>query len=630
MTEGKNIDGKREELERRLAEVQREAEYYRTLAEETGKRSIREIDQLLTNVSERRRFEEKLTYILDLDRIVGEVSTRFLRLPPGELDDGILWMLERIGVFFGVDRAFLMKKNDHSGQVECSHEWTAPGVDPRDDASRSFQLGRRHESLIAALEKRGCIIPGASSIDEKDPRRIFVTSEEIRASLIMPMVYCDSLTGFLGFDHIHTERDWTNEDILTVHTISDLVINANQRAKMDAERIRLEEQLQIRQRMDSLGTLAGGIAHDFSNLMVGIMGNIELMRLTGDNLTEEQKEYVEEAFSSCRHATELIREIQNLSKRRKTEKKSVDIHVVTSDVISILSRTTDKRIAKRALFRPGQYFVHANEGQLHQVLLNLGTNAVQAIEERGVGAGDRIVISAKKYHVTDHDRTDLPPGEYIHLFFSDTGPGMSETVRKKAFEPMFTTRRGSQKGQGLGLAMVYNIISRNHGGYIDIETGEGQGTIIHVYLPAASAEYSAHTETKTLIGGRETILVIDDEKSVRKFLRDSLKMLGYKVITATNGERGLDVYRKQWQTIDLVILDLSTQHIAGETVLDSILSANPDVRVIVSSGHGDARLDSVNCNAGVLPKPYEISTLAEVVRRLLDGRCDQPEIEEQQ
>ena len=262
---------------------------------------------------------------------------------------------------------------------------------------------------------------------------------------------------------------------------------------------------------------------------------------------------------------------------------------------------------------------------MHQVLLNLGTNAVQAIEDRGIRAGDRITISAKEYKVIDHDRTDLPPGDYIHIFFKDTGAGMSEAVRRKAFDPMFTTHRGSQKGQGLGLAMVYNIVARNHGGYIDIESKEGHGATVHLYMPSAIPGCGVCSDIQSITGGDETILVIEDEKGVRKFLRESLGMLGYKVIAAVDGKRGLETFRKRSKAIDLVILDLITPRMSGESTIREIMSIDPHAKVIVSSGHGDERLELIDCASAMLPKPYEISTLAGMVRTVLD-KARKPEV----
>jgi DNA-binding NtrC family response regulator len=166
--------------------------------------------------------------------------------------------------------------------------------------------------------------------------------------------------------------------------------------------------------------------------------------------------------------------------------------------------------------------------------------------------------------------------------------------------------------------MVYNIVSRNHGGFIDIESKEGHGSTVHLYMPAATPECVVCADRVSIAGGTETILIVEDEKGVRKFLRESLGMLGYKVIATVDGIKGLDVFRKRWKSIDLIILDLITPRISGEETLNALLEIDPSARIIVSSGHGDDRLESIDRACGMLPKPYEISTLAQMIRNTLD------------
>ncbi|MCP4726586.1 MAG: PAS domain S-box protein [bacterium] len=388
------------------------------------------------------------------------------------------------------------------------------------------------------------------------------------------------------------------------------------------ERRQLEEQLQIRQRMDSLGTLAGGIAHDFNNILVGILGNIELLSMSNENFTEDQKELLNDADQSCDRAAKLIWQFQTLSTGAVRGKSLVDIHDISKEVFNLIKETTDRIITKQVKFKKDEYFVTADPGELHQVLLNLATNSAQAIEERGAKKGDYIRIEAEDYEVTSADRTGLAEGDYVHISFADSGMGMSEEVLKKAFDPLFTTKDDySKKGQGLGLAMVYNIVTVICKGHIYIDSKEGKGTTFHIYLPLAQPE--TETESKKAIdikGGTETILVVDDEQLVTELVYMQLTKNGYTVLTASDGIEGLKIYKEKKDSIDAVILDLAMPLMSGNQVFQELRDINPDVKVIISSGHGDeySKKGILAEAKGNVGKPYTMKDLAQTVRTVLD------------
>jgi PAS domain S-box-containing protein len=389
------------------------------------------------------------------------------------------------------------------------------------------------------------------------------------------------------------------------------------------ERKYLEEQLQLRQRMDSLGTLAGGIAHDFNNLLVGIMGYIDMINLDPGNLTEAQKECIDNALRSSQRAADLVRQVQTLSRGDVSKKSSADIYETVGEVFGMLEKTTDRLIKKEVLFETGKYHVAANISELHQVFLNLGTNAIQSIEERGVKPGDYIRVSAEDYVIRGIEITGLSEGEYVHIIFEDNGCGMTEEVKKKAFDPLFTTKDvGGRRGQGLGLAMVYNIITQRHGGYIDIVSKLKKGTTFHIYLPKSVPEEKRYSEEEGIKGGDETVLIIEDEEQVRGLAESLLKNYGYKVLTAVDGEEGLKLYIKNKGIIDLVLLDLTMPRMSGKMVFEKILSINPESRVIICSGQSDEAIrDGVLSSArGFLKKPYRVKDLANTVREVLPRR----------
>lgn len=384
-------------------------------------------------------------------------------------------------------------------------------------------------------------------------------------------------------------------------------------------RNRLEEELQIRQRMDSLGNLAGGIAHDFNNLLMGIIGNLDMIKIESEGLRDNHREYIEESYKLSYRAAKLIKDIQALTSGSLTQLKAFDIYDTAQDVFSILSRTTDRLIEKHVDIEPGRFYVYANDDQIHQVLLNLGTNAVNALTERGLKAGDYIRISARDYIVKSGDVTGLPDGEYVHIMFEDNGTGMTEKVRRHAFDPLFTTsRKSSIKGQGLGLAMVYNIITKNHEGHISIDTTEGKGTTFNIWLPKGNSAQKKDTEPITEIQmGKGTILIVEDEETLRNVAKKALEMHGYTVITAFDGLNGMEQFDIHNEDIDLVILDLSMPRMSGSMLYKYMRNARADIRIIISSGHGDDDLNEFTNLNGVLQKPYSIPTLLTTIRNIL-------------
>ena len=384
------------------------------------------------------------------------------------------------------------------------------------------------------------------------------------------------------------------------------------------KRKQLEEQLQIRQRMDSLGTLAGGIAHDFNNLLAGILGYAGLLR-SEEGLTDNQTEYADEILKSGQRAADLVTRIQTLSRGSISEKTSVDVYELTKDVFGILSQTTDILIEKQISLKPKTRYVHGSYDELHQVFLNLGTNAVRAIEERGLRAKDYIRVRAEEFDAGKSNRANLPEGKYIHIFFEDNGKGMSDETRKQAFDPLFTTRRGTNKGTGLGLAMVYTIVTANHNGFIDIQSSEGQSTTVHIYLPKAEQKEQAQVKEEIkLAEGTGTVLVIEDELSLLNLARKVLERQGYDVLTAVDGQDGIDKYAEHKEVIDLVLLDITMPKLPGSVVLEKITAMDPKARVIISSGQSDEDMAELSSAMGYLRKPYQIKDLVQTVSSILN------------
>ncbi|NOX33655.1 MAG: response regulator [Deltaproteobacteria bacterium] len=383
----------------------------------------------------------------------------------------------------------------------------------------------------------------------------------------------------------------------------------------------LEERALQRSKMDSISTLASDIAHDFNNLLSSIMGHLELLSIDQTNLFDSQKENIANALISSQKAAKLVRQLQALTKSNGSAPSNIDIYKIIADVFNILEQTTNPLIRKRIELKENQFFVEGYEDELHQAFMHLGMNAIQAIKKKGLPSESFIKFYASQKNHINSQAPSLLDSNYLHFCFQDTGCGMTHDIKKKAFDPMFSTKEtGDKKGRGLGLAMVYYIITKKHGGSIDIETKEDYGTIFHIYLPVAGMSGFKTKKGKQAQKSPETILVVEDEDMVRDMAVNTLKSFGYNTIEACDGEAGLGIYKKNHRLIDAVLLDIIMPKMSGVETFKQMLKINPGVKVIITSGHitNQDQKKIFTKASGYLDKPYQIMELNQALRSILD------------
>jgi len=386
------------------------------------------------------------------------------------------------------------------------------------------------------------------------------------------------------------------------------------------EKIRLEDHLRQAQKMESIGILAGGVAHDFNNLLQVMGGNVQLLlrTLPPDNPDAGRLQVV---ARSIERAGNLVQQLLLFSRKAVVRKELLDLNREVDDALGILERTIPKMIVIKRQLAANLWPVSADRVQVEQVLLNLGTNSMDAMPAGGtfqVETGNVFLDAEFPVH---------PPGaeagRYVLLRASDTGSGMSKEALNHVFDPFFTTKEVG-KGTGLGLASVYGIV-KAHGGHIQCFSEPGQGTTFEIYWPARDQENvqpgSAASRDDLPQGGNETILVVEDESEIRVLTQEILETFGYRVLSAQNGEQALVIYREQGQAIDLVLLDLNMPGMGGRGCLQELLAINPRARIIIASGypengHGHEAL--VLGARGFIGKPYQMAELAAKVRDALD------------
>ncbi len=378
---------------------------------------------------------------------------------------------------------------------------------------------------------------------------------------------------------------------------------------------KLEAQFHTAQKMEAIGTLAGGIAHDFNNLLMGIQGYVSLI-LFDLGPGHPHHEYLGKIEEQVKNGAHLAGQLLAFARKGKYEVKLMDLNKIIQHSSSMFERTK-REIKIFRTYGENIWPVEGDRAQIEQVLLNLYVNAWQAMPE-----GGNLYLETKNVTLgADYIKPfALKLGNYVCISVMDTGIGMDKKTQGRIFEPFFTTKEMG-RGTGLGLASVYGIV-KNHGGFINVYSEVGHGTTFKVYLPASE---KAKPEEKKLsgeiLGGKGTLLLVDDESTILEVLGKTLTYTGYKVMSAQGGEEAVEVYKKNKDQIDLVLLDMIMPGMNGGKVFDLLREINPGVKVILSSGYsiaGEAsKIMARGCN-GFIQKPFGIKELSQKIREILD------------
>jgi len=396
----------------------------------------------------------------------------------------------------------------------------------------------------------------------------------------------------------------TGEDLLAIEDIT--------------ERTALETRVSQAQKMESIGLLAGGIAHDFNNLLQGIGGYAELLLLGKDDKNPDWPR-LWAIRNAVNRAAQLIRQLLLFSRKAHAHPRPVDLNHEIEEAARLLERTIPKMIAIRTYPGENLWKVNADPVQMEQMLLNLASNAADAMPEGGTLLFETENAVAGKDVIQSNE--GAVPGRYVLLNVSDTGYGMNKETVAHIFEPFFTTKEIG-KGTGLGLASVYGIV-KGHNGHIACYSEPGQGTLFKIYLPALEPgriEDTPENGMEIPKGGDETILVVDDEEDIRDMLRQTLQHFGYHAIACASGEEAVEQYRANRDRIALVVLDLNMPGMGGRKCMQALADLNPEVKIVIASGYFER--DQAHAGspgeAGFMAKPFNMLELMKKIREMID------------
>lgn len=580
------------------------------------------------DITDLKQAEGALKHLVELENLLTIISTNFINLAAEEIDIGINQALQKIGTIVGADRSKVFLFMDDGKRVCNTHEWCKEGIEPQikdlQDVSivdvmpwAHERIGRHEIFHVPCVED---LPPEADS-----ERRIF-EARQIRSLIRVPMVSRGSLVGLLGFDSAHTEKRWPEDVIAVLKIVSSIFVNALERKRTEEALRKSEKGLRQAQKMEAIGTLAGGIAHDFNNILGAIVGLTEMTLYECGEAS--QKRRLEQIIKACDRAKNLVNHILTFSRQSDQERKPVNIGVIVKEALKLLRASLPSTISISSDISSNSNTVLADPTQLHQIMMNLCTNAAHAMRERG-GVMNISLESVYIDSVALSSTPALTAGPYVRLLVSDTGHGIDPAVIDRIFDPFFTTKKPGE-GTGLGLSVVYGIV-KSYKGAINVYSEPGIGTTFKVYLPRI--ETSTAIETKSIEpipGGKEHILFVDDEEMLAEIGRDMVQYLGYTVAARTSSIEALEAFRAQPARYDMVITDMTMPNMTGVELAREIHRVQPDIPIIICTGFSELINEAEARRLGIqklLMKPLFLKDLALAMRDILDKRKNTAAIE---
>jgi PAS domain S-box-containing protein len=506
---------------------------------------------------------------------------------------------------------------------------------------REIESAYRHESIIRTAmdgfwvtDLNGRILQvndtycRMSGYTEQELLRLSVSDVDAEESAEAAAAHIQKVIrlGYDRFESRHRRKDGALIDVEVSVQVqrwdSGLLVvfvrDITEKKKLEAQRSEMESRLRQAQKMEAIGTLAGGIAHDFNNILSAILGYTELT-LSSLPPGSEGRENLQEVMVASNRAKELVKQILNFSRAGEERRKPVEPARIVLEALNLLRSTIPKTIEFVQRIDPDTGYILADPSQVHQLVMNLCANSYHAMREKGGTLEVRIERS--EVGTEEAARVEgLRPGSYAKIVVTDTGTGMDRLTLGRIFEPYFTTK-GLGEGTGLGLSVVLGIV-KNHGGAISVSSAPGVGTVFTVYLPLQNEAPTSHDLPKaTILGGRESILFVDDEPAIARLGQKLLESLGYTVREMTDPRDALRLFESDPEGFDILVTDQTMPGLTGSDLVLRARSIRPGLPAVICTGYSDM-LDEAGAKIigvpGFAMKPYNRATLATVVRKALE------------
>ncbi|KAA3656970.1 MAG: response regulator, partial [Calditrichaeota bacterium] len=439
-----------------------------------------------------------------------------------------------------------------------------------------------------------------------------------KATAVVPLKYGKKIIGAFNIASFTIEHipEASRDALETIAAqIGEVIVHFQAEEELN----KLEKQLRRSQKLETIGTLAGGIAHDFNNILAPILGYADMALLNLDS-DDPLHDYLHHILKSSHRAKDLVEQILLFAKQSEKERQPLTLQPLIKESLKLLRPSIPATIEIQQNIDQGCEKILADPSQIHQVVVNLCTNAFQAMENK-VGTLTIELKSAVFDSSSARHQQNIDAGKYVRLSVIDTGSGMDESTIERIFEPFFTTK-SVNKGTGLGLSVVHGIV-QSHGGSVHVESEPGKGAAFHVYLPVfKEIARENNSKVNALVGGKESILVVDDDKEVAEIVKKMLEMIGYEVDCQINSFEAVKFFNEHPGKYDLLISDLTMSDLTGLDLAQHVLTLRPDLPVIIMTGYGDDLNEETRQQHGikqVLGKPITLIDLANAVRSVFDG-----------
>jgi signal transduction histidine kinase/ActR/RegA family two-component response regulator len=559
---------------------------------------------------------------LDFEGLIAAISAHFINLRGDGVDDGVNDGLARLATHAGVDRAHIVVFGDDETRIEARYAWHRPDLDvPAERLDDVLEIALHW--ALEEYERQGCVhVPDVQALPES-PEKSRLQARGIRSWLCIPMWCAGKRVGFLTFDVVSGQKHWADDDIALLRTAGEIFANAIERQRSESERNTLEARLHQTQRLESIGTLAGGIAHEFNNILAAIFGYAELA-LANVGSGSRAERHVRRIMTAGERAQAVIHQILTFSRRGERRSRPVLAKVVVAEAVELLRASLPTTIAIETALEVGDAAVMADPTELQQVVVNLCTNGAHAMKNHGTLHLALDAVEAEDTLALSHG--SLPPGRYVRLSVNDTGCGIDAATLERILEPFFTTKAVGQ-GTGLGLSTVHGIVTQ-HGGALNVESSPGNGSTFEAYFPHAGegavAEEVARA-AKVPRGNGETILIVDDDAPLVPLAEEILAALGYEAVGFDQSATALEAFRAAPDRFDLVLTDDVMPEMTGTELAGAMHEVCPNVPIILMTGGGrplhSRRLQAAGIRE-VVKKPLLSATIADLLARHLSSRAE--------
>lgn len=575
---------------------------------------------VVRDVSRRKQAEDALEDRTRFENFIAELSNRFVSVPVDDVDAAIESSLEDIARFADVDGGYVMQFSEDRKLFGLTHLWTKDILTTDKNVVKDLSVGAMPWWMGKIFNNEVVAVPSVAELpEEASVEKSIISSQGVKAVIDVPMKFQGKVVGFLGFNSTREGRHWTAAEISLMRFVGQVFLSALERKKSEQALRKSEEQLLQAQKMEAIGRLTGGIAHDFNNLLTAIIGYSEIVRdrFDADDPTNAD---VSEILSAGLRGATLTRQLLAFSRKQVNKPRVIQVNEVIDSSQKMLGRIIGEDI--ELLFNPAPdlRLIKMDPGQIDQILVNMATNSRDAMPDGGRLSITTENVTFDKTNDTNHGLTES--GNYVRLTIDDNGAGISRNVMDRIFEPFFSTKEEG-KGTGLGLSTVYGLVKQNKG-LITVASEPGVGTTFTILLPATQDEPTPlgtiSTET-TPPTGAETILLVEDEQTVRKLASQVLSHLGYQVTAACDTAEACKLIEQDGHTYDLLLTDVVMPDLNGPELYERLLKTQQDLKCLFMSGYAENLIvhhGVADPGKRLLQKPFSMESLARGIRNALD------------